>query len=401
HVLELLYELKKRSRLECVIVVTQYEEIFHHIQENFPGVETVRNPSPERGISGSIRLGLDYLGRISSRSEGCLFAVADQPYLTLDSLIRLQQLWMDGKRGIAAASCRGKSGNPVIFNSRYYDSLRKLEGDKGGKQVLRSYPEDTQYCEFPPEELRDYDTPEDMILETWFPFLRENGHVISIVGAGGKTTVMYTLARYFARNGRKALVTTTTHIEQPIGYPLAGNQDELLHFFSKELIVVAGTPSPENKLTASGKMKIHDYLLAADAVLVEADGAKHYPCKVPRDGEPVIPDESDIVIAVMGISALGQPLEKVCFRKEQSQKLLDVREDHCMTEEDLAFILSSELGTAKNVGDRSYYIVLNQCDGEEERQRGEQIRKLLLDRGFEHTVCASFHQFYRPLEEES
>ena len=39
--------------------------------------------------------------------------------------------------------------------------------------------------------------------------------VISLVGAGGKTTCAYLLAEELAGEGKKVLVTTTTHMEHP------------------------------------------------------------------------------------------------------------------------------------------------------------------------------------------
>ena len=53
--------------------------------------------------------------------------------------------------------------------------------------------------------------------------------LISIVGAGGKTTTMYTLARELARQGRRVVTTTTTQIFMP-------TQDE-----TEKLIVEAET----------------------------------------------------------------------------------------------------------------------------------------------------------------
>ncbi len=43
----------------------------------------------------------------------------------------------------------------------------------------------------------------------------DNGHVISFVGAGGKTTLMYSLAAHLTENRVKVVVTTTTHIYRP------------------------------------------------------------------------------------------------------------------------------------------------------------------------------------------
>lgn len=249
------------------------------------------------------------------------------------------------------------------------------------------------------------------VLEGYFPFLKEKNHVISIVGAGGKTTLMDTLARYYARHGCSVVVTTTTHIKRPQSYPVAGNKEELIRMLAAGRgaaagadapgnkltraqeaagrIVAAGADAPENKLTQAEEMTVEDYRDAADIVLVEADGAKHLPCKVPADHEPVIPKETTVVLGVMGLDALGKPLHQVCFRKERAMELLDRDAGHCMTEEDLARILASEQGTRKNVGNRAYYIVLNKCDNELQRRQGERIRSLLAKAGITAVACVS------------
>ena len=100
----------------------------------------------------------------------------------------------------------------------------------------------------------------------------------------------------------------------------------------------------------------------ADITLIEADGAKRMPCKVPRDREPVILPECDIVIGVMGLDTLGRPCEEVCFCLDEMERFLGKDRSHIMNIEDMVKILISEKGTKKGVGEREYYIVLNKCD---------------------------------------
>ena len=54
-----------------------------------------------------------------------------------------------------------------------------------------------------------------MIGEQQFPFLAEKGHVVSLVGGGGKTTLLYAMASHCAQKGWRVLVSTTTHILRP------------------------------------------------------------------------------------------------------------------------------------------------------------------------------------------
>lgn len=448
YILELLYKQKQDRVLEYVIVVSQYDEIFADIRANFPGVECVKNPAPELGISGSIRLGIECLEQKQAagdgkrpemgqgaelcqayeKSEACLFTVADQPCLSMESLVRLEQAWQESSCGIAAAAHGEWIGNPVIFDIKYYNELKQLTGDAGGKKVLRRHMDDTVLCEIPERELEDMDTQDAVskfeqsrkmpgrdrqeqkmkqeseqnqessnpeVLLDKFPFLKEKGHVISIVGGGGKTTLMYTLANYYAGEGRCVVATTTTHIRRPSEYPVAENREEVARLLNEHHIVVAGVDASGNKLKMSDCMDISDYMALADVVLVEADGAKCLPCKVPIEKEPVIPKESDIVIGVMGMDTLGQPLGEICFRKERALELLAVDEQHRMTEEDMAKILSSDWGTCKGVENREYYVVLNKCDDEQRMRQGEAIRALLVRTGLEKVVCISLQGFYK------
>ena len=49
-------------------------------------------------------------------------------------------------------------------------------------------------------------------METAFPFLLEPDHVVSLLGGGGKTTLLYEMAGFGVRNGQNVLVTTSTHL---------------------------------------------------------------------------------------------------------------------------------------------------------------------------------------------
>ena len=75
-----------------------------------------------------------------------------------------------------------------------------------------------------------------MIDELQFPFLAEKGHVISLVGGGGKTTLMYNMAAHGARKGWCVLTATTTHIQQPPGEVFAQTDADLLLVGARQLI---------------------------------------------------------------------------------------------------------------------------------------------------------------------
>ena len=214
-----------------------------------------------------------------------------------------------------------------------------------------------------------------MLDETQFPFLAEKGHIVSLVGGGGKTTLLHAMAAHGARKGWRVLASTTTHIQRPKEPLLARTNAELAALWTSGNYAVAGAPAPDNKLTQPPQLE--RWMAQADAVFLEADGAKHLPCKAPAAHEPVLLPQSDFVLAVAGLSAVGKPLQEVCFRLETACTLLGVPPETILTPELLAKLLADEQGGRKAVGARHFYAVLNQADMPARRAAGEQTKKLL------------------------
>lgn len=162
HILELLFRQWEVKAVGQVVVVSQYEEIFLDIKKHFKGMECVKNPTPQMGISSSIRLGVRRLLELPEASEGCFFTVADQPYFTERSFQKMAKLQREYPNQIIAAAKRGECCNPVIFPAKYYPKLQELTGDVGGKAVLRKSMEAVKLCELPEGELLDVDTAADL-----------------------------------------------------------------------------------------------------------------------------------------------------------------------------------------------------------------------------------------------
>ena len=215
-------------------------------------------------------------------------------------------------------------------------------------------------------------------LKRGFGFFGGRRRVISLVGGGGKSTLMYFLAATSAKQGKHVLVTTTTNIFSPTPDIYAETEEQAKALWARGKIAVIGTP-----IQGLGKLKepdgglLRSLMAQADITFIEADGSKHCPVKAPRDGEPVLIPECDTVLAVMGLSAIGIPLKEVAFRLPEVTKLLGVEEDHILTEEDAARLLSSSFGSRKGVGDREFCVVLNQCDDGPRRRAANLIAAYL------------------------
>ena len=113
--------------------------------------------------------------------------------------------------------------------------------------------------------------------------------MVALVGAGGKTSTLYALARQAADSGRTVVVTTTTHILRHPGLPLVEEPtpERLRAALAQHGVVTVGTVFRGDKLSGAGTPE--ELRRAADVVLVEADGAKRLPLKAPAEYEPAIP----------------------------------------------------------------------------------------------------------------
>ena len=203
-------------------------------------------------------------------------------------------------------------------------------------------------------------------------------HTICLVGGGGKTTVMYELAAAWAACGRRVLVLTSTHILCPADGSFAADVPAVQNLWQQGRYAVIGTPElSTGKLTAPPQDLYEALKLQADVILCEADGSKHHPCKAPAAHEPVLLPDSDIVLAVVGMDALGNSLQQACQRPQPAAAFLGCSLDSVIDEQMLAALLLSDQGSRKNVGTLTYYIVLNKCDLIKAAQQEEMLRLLV------------------------
>ena len=163
------------------------------------------------------------------------------------------------------------------------------------------------------------------LAEVLVPLLPAGSGVVAFVGAGGKTSALFHLARELAGEGKRVLVTTTTHLADPRVEP-GGFEGKLV--FSPEMeapcpgeagplsVPVPGiTVLASREADAPGKVKgIHPSWVTAllpgwDQILVEADGSRRLPVKAPGPGEPVIPPGTDLVVGIVGLDCLGRPMD--------------------------------------------------------------------------------------------
>ena len=100
-----------------VAVVSQYPEILEMAKRY--GFIPVLNSAPEEGVSLTIRLGLDALGKV----DGAMFMVADQPLLTKSSVEAEIDFFKREPNSITAMAYGKRRGNPAIFPKDLFVAL--------------------------------------------------------------------------------------------------------------------------------------------------------------------------------------------------------------------------------------------------------------------------------------
>lgn len=167
HLLERLIEIKDRyNKLKSdspaidITVVTRYREILDYCS-SIPDCHAVLSLDSEKGISHTIKAGIMAVQeqKKTSMQDYYMFAVADQPYLKSQSVIKLIDKVLENKgdkRLVFSLHCGDAVGNPCVFNSSLIPQLLSLEGDKGGRSVAKKY--DCVYVDIADErELMDID----------------------------------------------------------------------------------------------------------------------------------------------------------------------------------------------------------------------------------------------------
>ena len=101
-------------------------------------IRFVRNPRPGKGMSSSIRFGLQNL---DPRIEGVLIALGDQPLLKKRTVNALIRAFPPGEGKIIVPFYSGKRGNPVLLDRSYIRELMELRGDVGGRSVIDNHPD--------------------------------------------------------------------------------------------------------------------------------------------------------------------------------------------------------------------------------------------------------------------
>ena len=147
HLLDRLIRICRRHESWEILVVTQYDEIYDVVgrmgASGMP-VHPVFSPDSRKGASYSVRAGIE---AASGETEGYAFFVGDQPFLTERSAEGFLEEMQRKQAELGSVRCKDLVGNPTWFSREYRRELLALEGDRGGRKLLKKYSDRVVYYE--------------------------------------------------------------------------------------------------------------------------------------------------------------------------------------------------------------------------------------------------------------
>lgn len=220
----------------------------------------------------------------------------------------------------------------------------------------------------------------------------KKGGVISLVGAGGKTALMFRLARELSEQGTAVLTTTTTKIYLPTRKQsavviVAESVKEVLQQARRYLKHHRHLSAGRRTLPFQDKLKgflpdVIDDIWQSGIfrwIIVEADGAAGRPVKAPAVHEPVIPKCTQWVVGIVGLQAVGKPLTaRWAFRPQLVSQITGLAEGSLLTESAIVDLLVDRNGILKDAPAGAIRLAfLNQADSQDRLESGRKIAQML------------------------
>lgn len=175
-------------------------------------------------------------------------------------------------------------------------------------------------------------------------FSIKKGDVVTIVGSGGKTTLLYKLGNELKNN--KVLLTTTTKMFKP-------NKEDV-DYFQKKIDIkgngryflyseIKGEKVSADLDLIKGEINKFDYSI------IEGDGSKRKKIKGWNDLEPVVLEETTKTIGVIPINAIGISIdEDNIHRLELFKEIIKDKKAKKISVNEIIDIVKDKNGLFKN-----------------------------------------------------
>lgn len=240
------------------------------------------------------------------------------------------------------------------------------------------------------------------------------GDVIALVGGGGKTAVLFRLAAELTAAGMTVVTTMTTKIF--VGQMARAPASLLLEDGASRLadlptmlarhrhVLVGGRIGADREKVEGAPGEIVGRIAAerlADVIIVEADGSRRLPFKAPAGHEPVVPASTTILAPLLGLDALGQPLDAGhVHRPELIASLSGAAPGDPITPELVARVLAHPQGGAKGLPQGARLVpLLNKADLPGAEEPARELTRALLDYAVVDEVALTAAETENPARE--
>jgi probable selenium-dependent hydroxylase accessory protein YqeC len=215
----------------------------------------------------------------------------------------------------------------------------------------------------------------------------ESHEVIALTGGGGKTTLLFALAKELRDKGLRVITTTTTKIFEPMPDQapcliIEADEEKSMASVKEGLkrnghVTFAAQRFPEGKIGGVDPQLIDKMAreLSVDHIIVEADGAKKLPIKAPGYQEPVIPTATTLLIPMVGSDALGKPLNgEQAFRPERIAELTEAQLGAPITPHLIAMLITHPQGLCKGAPQKARIIpLINKVEATEDLAGAQEV----------------------------
>ncbi len=122
-------------------------------------IKVLENKDYLSGQSASVRIGTNAL---SDDSIACFYPMSDQPFVSKEVYNEMIKSYRDGKIVVPVDRNRKRRGSPCLFSNKWYEDLKSISGDKGGRDIINSNLDSVIYFEIKDDMMFfDIDTIED------------------------------------------------------------------------------------------------------------------------------------------------------------------------------------------------------------------------------------------------
>ncbi|AMP20096.1 hypothetical protein AZF37_01905 [endosymbiont 'TC1' of Trimyema compressum] len=211
----------------------------------------------------------------------------------------------------------------------------------------------------------------------------KGGHLYTFVGGGGKSSSIWAIGNCLREIGYKVRISTTTKVDlkEFSNYETCFIESEsamqkAILDVREGLLLVKGVWQEKGKYFGVENSFFDAATIPLDTVvLVEGDGAKRKPFKIPKSHEPVLPKNSATLFVVIGASIINEEITgQNCYNIDRVLELLGDREK-IFSIDNTRYLI--ETGWLSREASIPTVFLFNQCDLEGKATAAREIVEAL------------------------